>query len=59
LILFFSYGHIYHLAKQIESVGEIWGRQRFLFPLFFAAGGLGSFLILTIKETSSCFSWWT
>ncbi|NIS78869.1 MAG: hypothetical protein GTO14_01285 [Anaerolineales bacterium] len=41
LILFFSYGHLYHGIKEIPVVGQIIGRHRFLLLAYLAFLALG------------------
>ncbi len=38
LLLFFSYGHVYDLVRQVEISGVVLGRHRYLMPLWMGAG---------------------
>ena len=49
VILFFSYGHIYEIVRQIQSLESVIGRHRYLFPLWVGIFGLGMWWI--VKRT--------
>lgn len=54
LILFFTYGHVYQLFKNLPSIGSLIGRHRYLLPVYFFVFGIGSWLIIwKIKIGSS------
>jgi hypothetical protein len=46
VILFFSYGHIYEIVRQLQSLGPVIGRHRYLFPLWLGIFGLGMWWIV-------------
>jgi len=50
LLLFFTYGHIYNLSKDIELFGFALGRHRFLAPLWAVLLAVGFFLIIRRRE---------
>ncbi len=50
--LFFSYGHIYTLLKQVEVLGVTLGRHRYLMVIFFILLILGTRWVLIRKDFS-------
>jgi len=46
LLLFFTYGHIYHLLKSYSIMGVIVGRHRLLFPVWIFLGILFTWLMV-------------
>lgn len=52
MVLFFSYGHIYHLVEDISLSGMNIGRHRFLAPVFIAILGLVFIWALRRKDIS-------
>ena len=47
-LLFFSYGHVYDLVRQVEVAGVLLGRHRYLLLVWGAAGMLWTWLVLRI-----------
>jgi len=48
LLLFFSYGHVYDLVRQVEVAGVLLGRHRYMLLVWGAAGVLWIWLVLRI-----------
>jgi hypothetical protein len=54
VILFFSYGHVYENLRQINHIGQVFGRHRYLIPVWLGILGLGLFWIVKrIREVKS------
>ncbi len=47
IVLFFSYGHVYALLKNVAVAGIVLGRHRYLIPLWLVLFTIGSWLIIT------------
>ena len=52
LLLFFTYGHVYHMAGNLEVLGETVGRHRYIAPLWLALLAGGWFLIFRARPAS-------
>jgi hypothetical protein len=54
LILFFSYGHLYHYLEVHPVLGGQLGRHRFLLIFFLAVAGVSTWLVMTkVKEINT------
>jgi hypothetical protein len=54
VILFFSYGHVYENLRQIDHIGGIFGRHRYLLPVWLGILGLGLYWIVKrMREADS------
>jgi hypothetical protein len=50
LVLFFTYGHVFDLVGNLQVLGFVIGRHRFLFPVWLGLGALATVLILRFKS---------
>lgn len=50
LLLFFTYGHLYSLLKELGGIGVQLARHRYLLPAYALAGGAGALLIWKTKK---------